>query len=615
MNTPIVEAQSLSNLTNLFANPPQYPRNPTHQVHEPLVLYIVRVPGSRGPRRLEELVVSLLITADVFLSPIKPPTKVSVSLDAIQSSLYYFHVNTEQDEEIRRSIDQQGILEEPIRRSAPIVRKPVPSSPLANDTLPSIPLREGQYTAYNPRLQASNAPQGYSDEYRTSLRVDTNTNQNKPISFTTSVHGNKSVGDYALSPTTPGSKTEWPPCGIESGDIPESAYVNSSAYEYDQFTNGQQPPLPPRPLPHPLCSMDAAREMMPAFCPVTMIRRDPASGSQWNIGTIILSQSTFSGSNVRPVHVELTTPGYGRFAKGHGFETPRPGSAGSDAASIKRAIESATISSTSAASPKIPGTTFNRLVDFRKIPLSDLKRTVYMRTNSSESVSRIEPTKPSIDKNVLAFDSPWQGMCTFVNAIDGKSLKIKHTISSNSSTGEGATVNIAELRFNLGWSMLSNVKDARMRRKEAEPDKLPIPKLIDSRKENLRKNLQHFKHKSRESFQRMRSSDSRDDEMLKDISNINTPTTNNLNYHPSSLSADMNADHSGAHSSDQRRFSKINDDDENRISLKLGRERAGGGFRGHSAKLGKLIIEDEGLKMCDLVVGAAMGIWWQHYDG
>jgi hypothetical protein len=50
------------------------------------------------------------------------------------------------------------------------------------------------------------------------------------------------------------------------------------------------------------------------------------------------------------------------------------------------------------------------------------------------------------------------------------------------------------------------------------------------------------------------------------------------------------------------------------LSLDLGREKAGGGFKGHSAKLGKLIINDEGLKMCDLVVAACMGVWWQYYD-
>jgi len=51
------------------------------------------------------------------------------------------------------------------------------------------------------------------------------------------------------------------------------------------------------------------------------------------------------------------------------------------------------------------------------------------------------------------------------------------------------------------------------------------------------------------------------------------------------------------------------------MNLDLAREKAGGGFKGHSAKLGKLIIDDEGLKMCDLVVAACMGVWWQHYAG
>ena len=51
MNTPI-EAQSISSLSHLLANPPRYPRNPTHPVHDPLVLYIVRVPGSKGKRMI-----------------------------------------------------------------------------------------------------------------------------------------------------------------------------------------------------------------------------------------------------------------------------------------------------------------------------------------------------------------------------------------------------------------------------------------------------------------------------------------------------------------------------------------------------------------------------------
>lgn len=43
-----VEARSLSAITAIASNPPAYPRNPTHEKHDPLVLYIVRVPGSQG---------------------------------------------------------------------------------------------------------------------------------------------------------------------------------------------------------------------------------------------------------------------------------------------------------------------------------------------------------------------------------------------------------------------------------------------------------------------------------------------------------------------------------------------------------------------------------------
>jgi NADH dehydrogenase (ubiquinone) Fe-S protein 8 len=52
------------------------------------------------------------------------------------------------------------------------------------------------------------------------------------------------------------------------------------------------------------------------------------------------------------------------------------------------------------------------------------------------------------------------------------------------------------------------------------------------------------------------------------------------------------------------------DDNSAPMDLTLGREHAGGGTRGKRAKLGKLIIHDEGLKMLDLVVAANIGVWW-----
>jgi hypothetical protein len=50
------------------------------------------------------------------------------------------------------------------------------------------------------------------------------------------------------------------------------------------------------------------------------------------------------------------------------------------------------------------------------------------------------------------------------------------------------------------------------------------------------------------------------------------------------------------------------------LDLSLGQERAGGGFTGNHSKLGKLIIENEGLKMMDLLVAANMSVWWKSYE-
>lgn len=42
------EALSLADLNILAANPPPYPEKPHEENQEPLVLYISRVPGTRG---------------------------------------------------------------------------------------------------------------------------------------------------------------------------------------------------------------------------------------------------------------------------------------------------------------------------------------------------------------------------------------------------------------------------------------------------------------------------------------------------------------------------------------------------------------------------------------
>lgn len=65
---------------------------------------------------------------------------------------------------------------------------------------------------------------------------------------------------------------------------------------------------------------------------------------------------------------------------------------------------------------------------------------------------------------------------------------------------------------------------------------------------------------------------------------------------------------------DRRRASSDLTSDFSQLDLSLGQEDAGGGFGGKQAKLGKLIIEAEGLKMMDLLVAANMALWWRAYE-
>lgn len=46
----------------------------------------------------------------------------------------------------------------------------------------------------------------------------------------------------------------------------------------------------------------------------------------------------------------------------------------------------------------------------------------------------------------------------------------------------------------------------------------------------------------------------------------------------------------------------------------LGKEKAGGGNRGKRAKLGKIIVYPEGMKMLDLCVAANLGVWWGTWE-
>lgn len=524
MTTTVVEALSFASLTTLLSSPPQYPRNPTHEKREPLVLYIVRVPGCK----------------DVVLTPLKPPTKTSISLDAIQSSLYYLHVETEDDEIVRQSLDSGRRASAESRPTpVPIQRKPLPPTSFAN---------------YPPSRRPPTPPKSYPHYQPGGATGDTQHDRyaarGSHLRLTTEQNG-RPLG------ARPMPSSQSPTKSLESPTDSLSWDGESGRSRADTLAQLQSP-SPSNPT-----AADSQQSAPPVsdagpLTKITLIRRDPTSGAQWNVGTIRVGARRHQLAPLQPVEVVLTAPGYTRFARNPDRYSPDSGR--STESSEHRHHFKRTVG-------------FRSVVDDQRTSLQDL------RANSNDlGIGNKKDAAMKKSRQVYSFSSPWDGVCIFSNGVDGKSLRLRHSLLSHKSF-EGEQGNgVAELRLNLPWSAL-RMKDAN-RPSKFESDTLPISQLIaKSKKDQWRRSMQHFKHDSKQFFSQVR--DTRRSE-TQHIDEQLPPKT--VDY------ADEN----------------------HRISLRLGREKAGGGFKGDSAKLGKLILDDEGLKMGDLVVASCMGVFWQH---
>ena len=268
---------------------------------------------------------------------------------------------------------------------------------------------------------------------------------------------------------------------------------------------------------------------------------------------------------LQPVTMTLTSPGYTKFAR-----TP---DSPWKAQRLEDALQNQSPNSASPTSARSDHV-FRRRLGFRPLPNNEKPSLQHVRTDSSDVLGDMTNGTSKKVQQVYAFTSLWQGTCAFSNGVDGRTLRCKHSLLTPNSHVEEASAPVAEIRFNLPWSVL-RPRDLN-RQRDFEADKLPIHQLMSkSTKDQWRKSMQTFKHHSWHG--------------KKDFDSAPIASASTVR-------------------------SELVKDDESRISLKLGREKAGGGFKGNSAKLGKLIIEDEGLKMCDLVVASCMGVWWQHYS-
>lgn len=677
-----VEARSLSSITAIASNPPAYPRNPTHEKHDPLVLYIVRVPGSQGmcssirgfwrpypPAGLLAMELTeccLSHPTDIFLSPLKPPTKSSVSAEAINASLYYLHVATPDDDAVLQEVEVEREEAEQRRREAreaagaedptqgefarmnnvrrkPVAGKDAPqenTAPAQEDTAPpplprrSVPMpqvsAENMSFAGTPVASAQTAAMGEPPQ----APVDWGAKHTiprrplPPVPPSEEPWANGAAGEEEAKKTS-----RWSALAGRGSESWKEKYEAVSSGRHSLDSN--RPVLPPRPSNDRAGSPRRSPGQSPtrqgrnphtrrenSGFHITLIRRDPSSGTQWNVATI--SSPRMDGN---AIDIDISTPGYNRFAA-----SDEPLSLASLAASLPPGLIRAAGSSMPqtqslcAEKPQDQPPSSGPRKFHRQLCVSKPYDDPTGSGRTSTDLTSPDGSSSKLKSGYYVFNSPWNGTCTFASSVNGRSLKCKHMIpgpTGHAPAGESdinPAVTVAELRFNTPFQAANlHYHTAPRSQPHLYPSSTPQnqnlphnPTSHDPTAHSKRNSLSQFLNPNTYSRPRAHSGP-----------NSASPERQRQSFHPptfvrrTSLRAGRFARQSQFPGHPRRSTSTSSgdgpDSDEDRLDLSLAREPAGGGMRGKSAKLGKLIIEDEGIKMLDLVVAACMAVWWRGY--
>ncbi|KAI8955844.1 hypothetical protein F4801DRAFT_526979 [Xylaria longipes] len=578
-----VEARSLAALNQLAADPPKYPTKPNEIKQDPLTLYISRVPGTR----------------DIILSTLKPQIK-NVTAEDVSSSLYYVHFQTPEDEPLTP-------LKQPGHPSSPRSSGESPKPRIHRKPLPNTP---GQAAPATAPVAAAVPPGKENHGHGAPTRkhpigsVPGGLFEHQPVAPTTSGHR------MPLSPRSP------PTDRVGQNVPPLPSVPRPHFHELPHVEDQPPPPLPTRlgnrhfppgstELSYPTRDPPASAHTLSStkrqlFTPfsLTLIRRDPSSGQQWNVGKIAsfqLEDLDFIDDEKRhlaspSIQIHLETSGYAKF-RGmpagsevglRGSLDLRPGSSSSTTRHfphVPTAIPASGAFERQVRMTYSPSFTAGLRRHFRKRssvdegrPASPVKRPGHVRGDSQVSIGSfggdfdgcdapiITQPAPGLKPRGYIFYSPWNGRCEFMTGKAGRTLKCRHVLPSY---GGGV------------FNPLVEGSD---------------PEHGDERADNARP-----------------------------ISELR------FNLPSNELLADKKSVEGGMRARDQiqSQFNKMmakahgledSDDGEFQFDLGLGREKAGGGNRGKRAKMGKLIIFDEGLKMLDLAVAANVGIWWTTWE-
>jgi hypothetical protein len=243
------------------------------------------------------------------------------------------------------------------------------------------------------------------------------------------------------------------------------------------------------------------------------------------------------------------------------------------------------------------------------------------------------PTRPhhqahsKLKSGYYTFTSPWNGICTFATSVNGRSLKCKHMIPTPSYPGNGTNpstpsappVTVAEIRFNTPFqaghhhhhpSSSAHISPFTLSQTSSD-----TPGHSSSPGQTSHPNGHGQGHPSskRNSFAQLLNPTTYTRPRSHSGTSVSTSSVSCIPGHPHLHPQRQRQTHIRNPSSSSTSSGGGAADDPDRLDFSLAREPAGGGLRGKSAKLGKLIIEDEGIKMLDLVVAACMAVWWKGY--
>lgn len=567
--------------------------------------------------------------ADVFLTTIKPQEKVVTASD-VQSSLYYVHVDSPEDYKLLESSDSER--DEPVgsarsysvlNKQTSVRRKPLPQNP--NPTLsdrPEPPPRVYQHfqeqndSTVNGNFQVGRKPIGAVKRPPTSDWAQAPPLPERKVLGPRPMNQHNYVSDTPALQNVPARQNidlrRWskqpevtpprlPPRsysqngnGTPTARLTENKHPHIQTMTEDQYSTEHGWEWEKKWQNQRLSDSVSENDRLPSVDSRTTGNFDDGSlslirrynGEQWNVGKInnTNARSAFEGiaNPGAGISVAILTPGYAKFANGdasigsvqnnieisHGPSSP-PGSK-SDASSSSHEDQAAFRRHLRLSGHvKRPGqrhryeSTDSMFIQEARPSLDSGIGSTPWDDPSSPAILASEQDTPSLKKFVL--QSPWDGTCEFAAGVAGRSLKCKHSYrSTDPRYGPGMhSATVSELRFNLPSSKAFGS---------------PSPKSsIPGIPREVKRSSIFSSHRKKDSS-----------------SSLLTPD-------PPALSA-----------ADGYFGSKVELED--RLDLTLGQEHAGGGFGGKQAKLGKLIIENEGLLMMDLVVAANMALWWRVYE-